>query len=88
MERLTGSHPMALRYTDSNGNAARVCVGRDTVYIDGVMYTTEFLAGLAALSRSEHAMYECVWADCPDHACPYDHSHTQNFCGRPTCRVS
>ena len=88
MSRLTGNHPMALRYTDRNGNASRVSVGRDAVYIDGVMYTTDILKGLAELAGGSHLMSECVWEDCPEHACPYDHSHTQNLCGRPTCRVS
>lgn len=88
MERLTGSNPMALRYTDPNGSKVLVCVGRNAVYIGGTVFSAQFLRGLAELTESTHTMGDCVWTDCPEHACPYDHSHTQNFCGRPTCRTS
>lgn len=31
---------------------------------------------------------ECIWVECPEYACPFDHSHTRASCGRPTCRES
>lgn len=86
--RLTGDHPILLMYTDTRGSEAAISVGGDAVIIDGVVFTARFLKGLAALSNPSHFTEDCVWENCPEHACPYDHSHTQHFCGRPTCRVS
>lgn len=86
--RLTGDYPIMLMYTDSRGAEASVSVGQDMVIINGTVFSAHMLVGLAELASGAHTMYDCVWDNCPEHACPYDHSHTRNFCGRPTCRVS
>lgn len=86
--RLTGQHPIMLRYTDGNDNNVTVSVGSDTVLIGGVIFPVWMLNGLIELASGNHTMSDCVWAECPEHACPFDHSHTRNWCGRPTCRES
>jgi hypothetical protein len=86
--RLTGDHPIMLTYTDHRGLEAAVSIGQGAVIIDGCVFPAHFLEGLAALANGTHGMHNCVWVDCPEHACPYDHSHTSNWCGRATCRVS
>lgn len=86
--RLTGTHPVMLSYTDSRGTRVDVSVAQDMIIIAGVIFPADILEGLAELASGSHLMSDCVWENCPEHACPYDHSHTQHFCGRPTCRVS
>lgn len=86
--RLTGDHPILLMYNDTRGREVSVSVGVDAVIIDGTVFSASMLKGLAALSNPSHFMDDCVWENCPEHACPYDHSHTSAWCGRPTCRVS
>lgn len=87
--RLTGSNSILLSYDDGHGHTAIVSIGRGAAVIDGIVFPAHMLEGLASMAaRDAHLMGECVWVDCPEHACPYDHSHTQRFCGRPTCRVS
>lgn len=77
-----------LTYTDTRGREVAVSVGQDMVIINGIIFPAHMLIGLADLASGSHLMSDCVWENCPEHACPYDHSHTQNFCGRPTCRAS
>lgn len=90
---LTGTNPVALRYFANpyHDPQVNVGVGRDLVLIDGVPYEPallRFLADLAEGHGRDHLMDECYWRDCPQHECPYDHSHTRQWCGRPTCRES
>ena len=86
--RLTGPGPMLLEYADVTGTKVIVSIGSEAAVINGVVFTSAMLRGIAALSQPSHLMSECVWADCPEHACPYDFSHTSGWCDRPTCRES